>query len=125
MATTVSALQRPRVAHGQRQHREELVAVDDLAGVVHGQAAVGVPVQGEADVRPVLEDGGLQHVQVGRAAPVVDVEAVRLGADRDHLGAGVAQRERTGDRGGAVRAVQDDLDALERARATVETRWAA
>ena len=47
---------------------------------------------------------------MGGAAAVVDVEPVGLGVDRDHLGAGVAQRPRTGLGGGAVGAVEDDLE---------------
>ena len=97
------------LAHRQRQDGEDLVAVDDLAAPVHREAAVGVTVQGEADVGAVLEDRGLQHLEVGRPAALVDVGAVGLGADRDDLGTGVAQRPRPDGRGGAVRAVEDDL----------------
>ena len=57
--------------------------------VVDGQAAVGVAVEREADVGAVLEHGRAQRLEVGGAAAVVDVEAVGLGVDRDHLGAGV------------------------------------
>ncbi len=99
--------------HRQREHGEDLVAVDLVTGVVHGQAAVGVAVVRDAEVRAVLDDRGLELVQVGRAAAVVDVEAVRLGADRDDLGAGPGERLRRDPRGRAVRFVQDDLQPVE------------
>ena len=56
------------VTHRQREDGEDLVAVDDLAGRVDGQATVGVAVEGEPDVGAVLEHGLLQHVEVGRPA---------------------------------------------------------
>ena len=48
-------LQGARVAHREGEHREELVAVDDVALVVDRQAPVGVAVEREADVGAVLE----------------------------------------------------------------------
>ena len=48
-----------------------------------------------------------QRVQVGGPAAVVDVQPVRLGADRDHLGAGPAQQPRAPAGRGPVRAVDD------------------
>ena len=58
----------------------------------------------------MLDDGLLQDAEVGRAAAVVDVEAVGLRADRDDLEPGVAQGLGPGDGGGAVGAVDDDLE---------------
>ena len=50
VATTVLLASVLRVAHREREHGEyRLVAVDG-AGVVDRQAAVGVAVEGEADV---------------------------------------------------------------------------
>ena len=54
--------------HRQREDREDLVTVDDLAARVHREAAVGVAVEGEPDVGTVLEHGLLQHVEVGGTA---------------------------------------------------------
>ena len=94
--------------HRQGEYGEDLVPVDLGARVVDGQAAVGVTVVRDAEVGAVLDDGGLQQVEVGGSAAVVDVQAVRLGADRDDLGTG--PRERLGRDPGrrAVRLVQDD-----------------
>ena len=47
----------------EREDREELVAVDDVALGVDRQAAVGVAVEREADVGAVLEDGRLQRLR--------------------------------------------------------------
>ena len=94
-----------RLVHGDRQHRHDLVAVDVAAVGVDGQAAVGVAVVGDADVRAVRADGLAQRAEVGRAHPVVDVEPVRVGVQGDDVGAGPRVAVR-GDRGrGAVRAV--------------------
>ena len=80
---------------------------------VHGEAAVGVAVVRDAEVGAVLDDGGLEQVQVGGAAAVVDVEAVGLGADGDDLGAGPGERLGRDPGGGAVRLVEDDLQPVE------------
>ena len=88
MATTVSSTELAGLGHAEGEDREDLVAVDVLALVVDGQAAVGVAVEGEADVGAVLDHGRLERREVGRAAAVVDVEPVGLGADHDDLGAG-------------------------------------
>ncbi len=105
--------QLPGLAHGEGQHREDLVAVDLLAGRVHGQAAVGVAVVRDAEVGAVLDDGGPEQRQVRGAAAVVDVQAVRLGTDRDDLGPGPRESLGRDVGGGAVRLVQDDLQAVE------------
>ena len=81
---------------------------------VDGQAAVGVAVVRDAQVGAVLADGVAERAEVGGADPVVDVEPVRLGVQRDDLGAGPAVG--LGRDGGrrAVRAVDDDPQPGER-----------
>ena len=81
---------------------------------VHGQAAVGVAVEGEAGVGAVLDDRRAQRLEVGRAAVVVDVEAVGVGVDRDDRRAGVLQGAGTGRVGGALGAVEHDLEPHQR-----------
>ena len=65
VATTVSFLQPARLAHREREDRQDLVAVDDPARVVDGEAAVGVAVEGDADVGAVLEHRRSQRVRGG------------------------------------------------------------
>ena len=64
-------------AEVQGQDGEDLIAVDRLAGGGHGQHAVAVAVEGDAEVAAVLDDRAREQRQIGRAAAVVDVDAVR------------------------------------------------
>ena len=57
--------------------------------------------------------GRLQVLRVRRADAVVDVDAVRLGADRDDVRAELVEHRRRDVVAGAVRAVDDDAPALE------------
>ena len=97
-----------------------MVAVDDVAVGVDGEAAVGVAVVGDADVGAVLAHRGLQEAEVGRADAVVDVHAVGVGADDGDLRAGVAERLGRDARGGAVGAVEHDVQAVEAVRQRAE-----
>ena len=68
-------------------HAHQLVAIDQAAFLVDQVDPVGVAVQADPQVRPLRQnrvDAGLRR---GRAAARVDVGAVRIGADADHLGA--------------------------------------
>ena len=105
--------QPPLLAQRDGQQAEDLVAVDDLAGVVDREAAVGVAVDGEAGVGPVLEHGLPQRGQVGRAAAGVDVEPVGAVPDRDDPRAGGGQRLRAGLVRSTVGAVEHHGEAVE------------
>ena len=111
------------LGHPERQDREELVAVDVVALVVDGQAAVGVAVEGDAGVGAVLDDGRLQRAEVGGAAAVVDVEAVGLGADHDDLGAGRPQRHAARPRCAAPLAQSTTTLSPVSGRSSVASRW--
>ena len=67
---------------GARDHAHQLVAVDLLALLVDDQHPVGIAVEGDAHIGPQLAHLVDQRVRRGRADLVVDVEAVRLDADR-------------------------------------------
>ena len=61
--------QRAATAHGEREHGQDLVAVDELAVGVDRQAPVGVAVVGDARRRRrTLDDRLLQRLEVRRAA---------------------------------------------------------
>ena len=65
VATRVSSVSLPRSFIATRQDRHDLVAVDDVAVGVDGEAAVGVAVVGDAEVGAVLARRGLR---AGRGA---------------------------------------------------------
>ena len=89
-----------------------LVAVNLVAQLVAGQAAVGVAVKGNAQIVAAGLDHGAQLVQVGGAAAVVDVHAVGVGVDDVgvQLGETVKQPGGSGGRG-AVGAVHQNPHA--------------
>ena len=99
--------------HGNRQYTEDLVAVDFGAGMIDGQAPVGVAIVRDAQVGAVLNDRALQHPEMGRPIAVVDVEPVGLGPDDVDLGARRAERLGRHLRGGTVCGIDDDLEPFE------------
>ena len=103
-------LLRPR--RGDRRHH--LVAVDEVAALVDDHHAVGVAVEGDADIGAHLAHLGGERGWRGRADVAVDVEAVRIDSHREDLGAELPQRLRRDPVAGAIGAVDDDADAVER-----------
>ena len=102
------------VAPAFGDHGEKLVAVDQMAVLVRDQDAVGIAVERDADIGAHLAHLAAERFRRGRAAIVVDVEAVRLDPDRDHVGAKLPQRVGRDPVGGAIGAVDDDAQAFER-----------
>ncbi len=92
-------------AEVEREHREDLVAVDRLSALVDGEHPVAVAVEGDAEVEAAAANGVGEQAEVGRAAADVDVRPVRLVADRRDLGAELLERLRREAGVGAVRAV--------------------
>ena len=69
---------------------QQLIAVDDLAGLVHRADAVGVAVEGDAQLGTRPPDLGLEVAQVlgnRRIRMVIGECAVRLAEERRHFGA--------------------------------------
>ena len=93
------------IAHEQEQ---QVVAVADRSVRVDHLHAIAVAVEGDAEVGAALAHGRLQQAQVGRAAAGVDVEAVRLRADRDDIGAEIGEHARGDMVGRAMGAVEHD-----------------
>ena len=89
-----------------------LVAVNEHTVLVHGQAPVGVTVEGDADVVAARLYHGSQRIHVGRTAFIVDVDAVGVGIDNvgTQLGELVKEPGRSGI-GGAVGAIHQDAQA--------------
>ena len=92
----------------------QLVAVDQMAALVGNHHAVGIAVERDPDVGAHLQHLADERLRRRRAAILVDVEAVGLDADRDHLGAELPQRGGNDPIGRAVGAIDDDAQAVER-----------
>jgi len=102
--------------HRQREDGHDLVAVDDPSRGVDREAPVGVAVVGDPQIGAHLDDRCGELLQVGRAVAVVDVEAVRVGADDGDRRARLPERVRGDPRGGPVGRVDDHRDAVEAVR---------
>ena len=105
---------RPSSRQLSRDHRQDLVAVDQMAVLVGDHHAVGVAVERDADIGAHLAHLAAERIGRRRAAVAVDVEAVRLDADGDDVGAQLPQRLGRHPVGGAVGAIDDDAQAFER-----------
>ena len=68
VVTTVSWGSSPRGALGDGAERQDLVAVDGLAGGVDRQHAIAVAVERQAQVGTGLEDGRREQTEVGGPA---------------------------------------------------------
>src|SRR6516162_3846598 len=101
------------VLEARRDDGQELVAVDDAAALICDDDAIGVAVEGDADVGAHLLDLGAQGGRLGRSALAIDVEAVGLDPDRHHVGAELPQRLGNYLIGRAVGAVDDDAQPVE------------
>ncbi len=82
------------VAPALGDHRHQLVAVDHMPLLVDDHDAVRIAVEGDADVGAHLAHLADERVRRGRANALVDVEAIRLHADRDHFRAQLPERFR-------------------------------
>ena len=96
---------------GQRTH--DLVAVDEVALVVDGQAAVRIAVVRHTEIAAGLDDGGLQGLGVGRTRVQVDVAPIRGRVDDGDVSSELAEDRRAQLGGRAVRAVDRDLHAAQ------------
>ncbi len=101
------------LAPGAGDDAHELVAVDDVALLVDDEDAVGVAVEGDADIGAQFADLADQRLRRRRADLLVDVEAVGLDAHGDDLGAELPERLGRDLVGGAVGAIEHDPHAVE------------
>ena len=105
-------IQPAALLHVAGAHIHYLVARDIGAVFVHGEAAVGVAVEGEAEVEPVFAHQLLQGGDVGGAAVHVYVQAVGLVADDVGICTQGVEHALGYHPGAAVGAVQAHLYAL-------------
>src|SRR5918993_2566451 len=97
----------------QRHEGHHLVAVDDPSVLVDHDQPVRISIERDPDVRAAGDDGLLQDLRVSRPTAGVDVEPVRLHAEGDNVGAQLPQGLGSDVVGGAVSAIDDDLEAVE------------
>src|SRR3954462_14333684 len=81
-------------AQVEREHREDLVAVDRLSALVDLEHPVALAVDGDAEVEAAGATGVRQQGEVRRPAANVDVLPTRLVAVRSDLGAELLERLR-------------------------------
>ena len=86
-----------------------MVAGNDLALLVHSQTPVSITVIGKAHIQAVLHHKLLQHLNMGRACPLVDIQAIGLGIDHIGLGAQSIKNTLGNIPGSTVGAVQANL----------------
>src|SRR5690625_1942922 len=98
---------------GDGQNPQDLVAVHNFAVLVNRETPIGVPIEGDARIRLVLHDGRLERAEVGGSHAVIDVQAIRLSGQQNDFGARRAQGCGADGAGRAVRAVDDNFQAIE------------
>ena len=94
---------------GNGKNCHNLVAIHQVALLVHCLAAVGVAVVRNTEVRAVLNHGCLQLLGVGGAHAVVDVGTVGINSQGNDLGAQCFKSSRRCRVGRTVCAVQNNL----------------
>ena len=93
---------------------QDVVAGNNIALLVHAQAAVSVAIESKTDVQTVLYHELLQTLNMSRASVVVDVQAVRLVVDDIGIRTQSIKNRLSDIPACTVGAVQTDLNALER-----------
>ena len=92
---------------------QQLVAVVGPALRVDDGDAVAVAVEGDAEIGLLRRHFLLQRAGRGGADLVVDIEAIGLDTDRGDFGAELVEHVRRDVVGGAMRAIDDQLESLE------------
>ena len=113
MTTTVVPGELTALSEVEGEESEELVAVGLLTGGVDSQQSVGVTVEGETEVGAGLDHGGRQCTGRCRPDAVVDVGAIGLTTDGQHLGTELAIDGGGQSRRRTVGAVHDQTQPVE------------
>ncbi len=88
---------------------EQLIPIDDAAEMIDHDEPITVAIERKSHIGAHAGHGELQQLRRRGAAAIVDVAAVGRAADRHDLGAEVGEDARADLVGGAVGAVDDDL----------------
>ena len=99
--------------HCHARHQHDGIAVDNLSGTGDEQRAVGIAVEGNAQVGLLGQHTLPQAFEMKRAAIQVDVAAIRRVADRHHLRAEFFEQRRGKLRSRAVSAIDHQLHAIQ------------
>ena len=94
-------------------HHQHVVTVNHMALLIHAQAAVCIPVMGNAKISPLSHYSLLQHLQMGRTAVVIDIYTIWLVIEDSHLCPQLLQNCRHGLKGRAIGTVQHNLHAIQ------------
>ena len=97
----------------QRQHRHNMIAINDAALFADEDGAIGVPVQRHPEMSPLLSDRLLQQFGMDRATAGIDIHPVRLIADYFYLRSEFAQHRRRNLVGCAIGTIDHHIDPLE------------
>ena len=90
-----------------------MIASDNIALLVHTQAAVSITIVGKANIQALLHNKLLKTLNVGRACVVVDVRAIRLIIDDVGVSTQSIENALSDIPAGTIGAVQADLDTFE------------
>jgi len=90
---------------------EDAVAVDDASRIGDEERAVGIAIEGDAELGFFFDDALLQAFEMERAAAGVDVAAIGRRAHGDDIGAEGAKEFGAEFVGGAVGAIENDAEA--------------
>ena len=91
-----------------RDGEKNAIAVDDFAGFADEEGAVGIAIEGHAELSALGEHALLQTIEMERAAAGVDVAAIGRYAHRDDFGAERVKEFRAELVGGAIGAIEKD-----------------
>lgn len=95
-------------------NRDDLIAIDNFAGVVDKETAIAVTVIGDAEIELVAEDCLDELVEMGGAAVFVDAGiVVSVGIDECDRSAELREDLLADDRSGAIGAVYGEIEPCE------------
>jgi hypothetical protein len=104
----------PLVAPALRHHGHQLIAIDHMPLLVDDEHAIRIAIERDAEIGPHFLHLAHQRIGRGGADLAIDVEPVRLDADRNDFRAELPERFGRDLVGGAIRAIDDDAQAGER-----------
>src|SRR5664279_2181892 len=97
-----------------RDRRNQLVAIDKLSGFIDDDHPVGIAVEGDADIGAHFSDFFDKRSRRGGTYAPVDIETIRLDANRNDFGAQFPQGFGSDLVRRAISAIDNDAQAIER-----------